>query len=318
MDAAKRRREAERLFCTVAVLMSFCLTPCSRAAASLSPGEYRGPVDGDGQDYTTKVDGNQLESISTREDKGLVSGKDLAYAKLDENRRDSFDGNEELTIDDGGSGAVGEGPFLATDVPLTQTPTSVYSEEDEGYTEEGGNSSSAAEPPLCPQFCCTTNMSCFYILSNATRKPEVECSCDGFSADKNCVIQNKTTFWEELVESEETSRGICIEFHMKNALNETGYKINCHIEGVHDFTFTTVHWERQFSSTDRPTVTPHQELWLQYRPCVLYIEVNSTKPPVPVGLNKTVQLVMQYIGTGLCFVFIGIIMTSCKEVKLGT
>ncbi|CAH1239274.1 Hypp5784 [Branchiostoma lanceolatum] len=284
MGAANRTREAASLFCTVFGVVTFFLAPCSQA--DVSSGKYMGLVDENGQDYPN----------------------------VDESRVVTLDGADDLTSDDEGSGAVAGGSFLATEVTSMQTPPSEYSGEEEMDKEDERNPSNDTESPLCPQFCCTTNMSCFYVMSNATRKPEVECSCDGFSAEKNCVIDNKD-IWEELVESEETSRGICIEFHMINALNETGYKINCHIEGVSDFTFTTVHWDRQ-NGTVRPTVAPSQEVWLHYRPCVLYIEVNSTKPPNPAGLNKSVELALQYIGTGLCFFFIGIIMTSCREVKV--
>ncbi|XP_019614113.1 PREDICTED: uncharacterized protein LOC109462057 [Branchiostoma belcheri] len=330
MITAQRTGEVVRLFYFIRiVVVCFCLAPCTQA--SLPPSDYRGTVEGTG------LDTNRVETLDENKDEFTrrqlqlyENGKEYLKAnrvepldetiqeyvnvKLGADRVGALDGNDDLTSDDVGSGAVHEGSFLSTEVDSTVTSLNVSSVNGEDNNKTDGS----ATESLCPQFCCVTNMSCFYILSNATRKPEVECTCDGFPGDpKTCHTENQA-IWEELVESEETSRGICIEFHMKNALNETGHKINCHVEGVQDFTFNIVHWERPLaSSTGKPTVPPDsQEVWLHYRPCVLYIEVNSTMPPMPAGINKTIQLVVQYIGTGLCFIFIGIIMTSCRRIKV--
>ncbi|CAH1239272.1 Hypp5780 [Branchiostoma lanceolatum] len=158
---------------------------------------------------------------------------------------------------------------------------------------------------VCPEFCCFVNVSCHYTY-DIHLKPRCGCADSGVSANdtSTCSVpDNSDMSWMPVMKRPPWVQGTCMGSVTKRGSdNTTGIKLHCHIDQVEDFTYTVVHWN---------VSTP--EGALPYRPCIMFVYVNNTEPPH--YKKTTVDIVIQYFGFGLIFLFIGVIMSSCKNIK---
>eukprot|EP00058_Branchiostoma_floridae_P005629 XP_002591117.1 hypothetical protein BRAFLDRAFT_109630 [Branchiostoma floridae] len=156
--------------------------------------------------------------------------------------------------------------------------------------------------PVCPAFCCSVNVSCHYTY-DIHLKPRCACADSGNGTNTCSVPGSSDMSWMPVLQRPPWVQGTCMgSWTERESDNITGLKLHCHVDQVDDFTFTVVHWN----------VTPPGGAF-PFRPCIVFVHVNNTEPAHYV--KTTVDIVIQYFGFGLIFLFIGVIMSSCKNIK---
>ncbi|XP_078617257.1 uncharacterized protein LOC144885247 [Branchiostoma floridae x Branchiostoma japonicum] len=156
--------------------------------------------------------------------------------------------------------------------------------------------------PVCPAFCCSVNVSCHYTY-DIHLKPRCGCT-DTANGTNTCSVPGSSDMsWMPVLQRPPWVQGTCMgSWTERESDNTTGLKLHCHVDQVDDFTFTVVHWN----------VSPPGGAF-PFRPCIVFVHVNNTEPAHYV--KTTVDIVIQYFGFGLIFLFIGVIMSSCKNIK---
>ncbi|XP_019614162.1 PREDICTED: uncharacterized protein LOC109462105 [Branchiostoma belcheri] len=186
-----------------------------------------------------------------------------------------------------------------TDIPVRN---STFLSSTLARLQSGGVKTSSS---ICPEFCCFMNVSCHYTY-DIHLKPKCGCADAGVADNdtNTCKVPgNSDMNWMSVLERPPQVQGTCMGSVTKRSSdNATGLKLHCHIDQVQDFTYTVLHWN----------VSPPGGAF-PFRPCIMFVYVNNTEPPHYV--KTTVDIVIQYFGFGLIFLFIGVIMSSCKNIK---
>ncbi|CAH1239437.1 Hypp5828 [Branchiostoma lanceolatum] len=142
---------------------------------------------------------------------------------------------------------------------------------------------------------CVVNASCFFIAKEAI------CDCEDFNDLGKCFVRKLEQKAEEL-ESSDTRISACLESPVPNRINVTGYKLDCHVFGLRDFTFSV-----NVALTGRNCTQRSGKCYkatLSQRPCTLYVkrgmDVGDRTRPSPIITGLGVLLVGSIITAVLC------------------
>ncbi|KAI8488289.1 hypothetical protein Bbelb_338850 [Branchiostoma belcheri] len=181
------------------------------------------------------------------------------------------------------------------------TSTNNYASTGQHRTVGGKESNGTKEEAnFCPTFCCSSNVTCRYDYEVLP-----VCSCNKASPHESCELSDgDNPIWADvLTMPPDRKRGVCMELWERDQSNVTRYRLHCHVTGVQDFTYTSVHWNASAPDDVLERSLPNQ------RPCLMFIK--RAGPPLR---NKTaMDETLQYAGFAMIFVFIGVIMCSCRN-----
>ncbi|KAI8500520.1 hypothetical protein Bbelb_220860 [Branchiostoma belcheri] len=140
---------------------------------------------------------------------------------------------------------------------------------------------------------CVVNTSCYV----DARLPA--CSCEDFHhQDGKCFVEN---LWKRTKEvtKRKPLMAACLESPSPNTLNTTGYKLDCHVFGVRDFTFHVDVSFQTWNCTSQCVPGSHTR-----RPCLLYVkkgvDIGLTAPPSPIITGFGIAMVGSVIILVLC------------------
>ncbi|CAH1239271.1 Hypp5778 [Branchiostoma lanceolatum] len=156
------------------------------------------------------------------------------------------------------------------------------------------------EVSFCPAFCCSSNVTCRYDFEVLPI-----CACNKAGPYETCELSNgDNPIWADVLKmAPDRKRGVCMELWDRDQNNVTRYRLHCHVTGVQDFTYTSVHWNASVPNDAQDKNLPNQ------RPCLMFI--HTAGPPLR---NKTaMDETLQYAGFAMIFVFIGVIMCCCRN-----
>ncbi|CAH1239588.1 Hypp5850 [Branchiostoma lanceolatum] len=139
---------------------------------------------------------------------------------------------------------------------------------------------------------CVVNTSCYV----DARLPA--CSCQDFHQDGTCFVEN---LWKRTKEvtKRKPLMAACLEAPVPNTVNTTGYKLDCHVFGVRDFTFHVDVSLTTWNCTNQCVPATHAR-----RPCLLYVkkglDIGLTAPPSPIITGFGIAMVGSVIILVLC------------------
>ncbi|KAI8500362.1 hypothetical protein Bbelb_219280 [Branchiostoma belcheri] len=130
---------------------------------------------------------------------------------------------------------------------------------------------------------------------------EAICDCEDFYDVGKCIVRKLAQKAEEL-DSSDTRISACLERPVPNRINITGYKLDCHVFGLRDFTFSVNVALTGRNCTQRSGLC--YTATLSQRPCTLYVkrgmDVGDRTPPSPIITGIGVLLVGSIITAVLC------------------
>ncbi|XP_078616272.1 uncharacterized protein LOC144884694 [Branchiostoma floridae x Branchiostoma japonicum] len=268
---------------------------------------------GDGDPYLTSDPAYQPTAAPDRSDVTVSAGKD------DEDDFSTYidteDTQEVLSTGVADIVSFTERPITTTTATTTDTVTAstvqtngvqhrtvalLTNKRTSRDSRERQSNNTKVEASFCPVFCCTSNVTCRYDYEVLP-----VCSCNQGNPYETCELSDgDSPVWADVLKmAPDQKRGVCMELWDRDQNNITRYRLHCHVTGVQDFTYTSVHW-----NASAPDDAPDSKLPNQ-RPCLMFIK----RAGPPLRNKSAMDETLQYAGFAMIFVFIGVIMCSCRN-----